>query len=142
MLYIFFFFFFSNFYVFYPITEYRCPCKSSAFFSSRSNNFSLSLSLFIFILIWSFFQFRSFSIFSLPFFRVSFRVFFFPSSSLYLKSKREKKKKRKEKRRKRCRVEHVTLSTRLIVTYALFVITALCYYCCRYSDYNYELLCI
>ena len=96
----FFFFFFSNFYVFYPITEYRCPCKSSAFFSSRSNNFSLSLSLFIFILIWSFFQFRSFSIFSLPFFRVSFRVFFFPSSSLYLKSKREKKKEKKRKKKK------------------------------------------
>lgn len=84
--------FFSNFYVFYPIIEYRCPCKSSAFFSSRS-----TILLFLFL-------FRSFFIS----FSLNFLVFFpclvlFFRPSFYLKS------------RKRCRVQHIILSTRLIV---------------------------
>lgn len=84
--------FFSNFYVFYPIIEYRCPCKSSAFFSSRSTIF-----LFYFYFVLFYFVLSQFSHF---FFHVSF-YFFRPS--LYLMS------------RKRCRVQHIILSTRLIV---------------------------
>lgn len=83
--------FFSNFYVFYPIIEYRCPCKSSAFFSSRS---TILLFYFYFVLF-----FISFSLnFLIFFFHVSF-YFFAPS--LYLKSRK--------------RVQHIILSTRLIV---------------------------
>lgn len=105
--------FFSNFYVFYPIIEYRCPCKSSAFFSSRS---TILLFYFYFVLF-----FISFSL--------NFLIFFFTSRFIFSPLSLFK-------------VEKTRATYNIIYsinrTYALFIIIALYYYRCHYSNYHYD----
>lgn len=107
--------FFSNFYVFYPIIEYRCPCKSSAFFSSRST-------IFLFYFYFVLFLFRSLSIFSFFF---SCLVLFFSPLSLF-----------KVEETLSCATYNIIYSINR--TYALFIIIALYYYRCHYSNYHYD----
>lgn len=107
--------FFSNFYVFYPIIEYRCPCKSSAFFSSRSTIF-----LFYFYFVLFYFVLSQFSHF-----------FFFMSSFIFSPLSLFKV----EKTLSRATYNIIYSINR---TYALFIIIALYYYRCHYSNYHYD----